>query len=185
MSTFEEKKNFIKKIIAIIVLVFCILYLIIYSLYMKGVFVKEKYTGIKLNTLLICDGSPEQANTIEDVDKLQSVKLSISECKDKYMIIEGHWEYEIKYKYRDYKHNDPLNYEYKALSYELSKNGNIKKYKKNDEIEYEKNVYISSYSYFSFTLDEIGEYELTINLYLFINGKDYSQTRQLKIIVDE
>lgn len=185
MSTFEEKKNFIKKIIAIIVLVFCILYLIIYSLYMKGVFVKEKYTGIKLNTLLICDGSAEQANAIEDVDKLQSVKLSISECKDKYMIIEGHWEYEIKYKYRDYKYNDPLNYEYKELSYELSKNGNIKKYKKNDEIKYEKNVYISSYSYFSFTLDEIGEYELTINLYLFINGKDYSQTRKLKIIVDE
>ena len=78
MSTFEEKKNFIKKIIAIIVFVFCILYLIIYSLYMKGVFVKEKSTGIKLNTLLICDGSAEQDNTIEDVDKLQRVKLSIS-----------------------------------------------------------------------------------------------------------
>ena len=71
------------------------------------------------------------------------------------------------------------------MSFELSKNGEIKKYKKNDEIKYEKNVYISSYSYFSFTLDEIGEYELTINLYLFINGKDYSQTRKLKIIVDE
>lgn len=42
------------------------------------------------------------------------------------------------------------------MSFELSKNGNIKKYKKNDEIKYEKNVYISSYSYFSFTLDEIG-----------------------------
>lgn len=184
MSTFEEKKNFIKKIIAIIVLVFCILYLIIYSLYMKGVFVKEKYTGIKLSDLVIYESITEIDTAIEDLDKLQSVKLSLSECKDRYIRIKSYWGYEIKYKYHDYKHHDPLNYEYKKMSFELSKNGEIKNYEADDEI-YHENFYNYYFSFFYFTLDEIGEYELTINLYLFINGKDYSQTRQLKIIVDE
>lgn len=91
MSTFEEKKNFIKKIIAIIVFVFCILYLIIYSLYMKGVFVKEKYTGIKLSDLLIYESITEIDTAIEDLDKLQSVKLSLSECKDRYIRIKSYW----------------------------------------------------------------------------------------------
>lgn len=179
-----EKKNFIKKIIAIIVLVFCILYLIIYSLYMNGVFVKENYTGIKLSGLLIYESITEVDTAIEDLDKLQSVKLSLSECKDRYIRIKSYWGYEIKYKYLDYKHHDPLNYEYKQMSFELSKDGKIKNYETDDEI-YHENFYKYYYSFFYFTLDEIGEYELTINLYLFINGKDYLQTRQFKIIVDE
>lgn len=170
------------KIIGISLITFCFIYFIFYAMYMNGFFIKEKYSGIIVNSLLVGDHTVGNNIYMDDINEKSEIVLSLSECKDKNIQLHCGWNYE--YKYYEKTQSVP-EVKYKEIEYSITKDDNL--YTESERSETIFTEYGSSrdFTNFNFRINEIGEYEITINLFIKINNKNHSQIRKFKIIVNE
>lgn len=169
-----------KKIISISFLSFCILYILFYVLYLNGVFIKEEYSGIKINSLLIGDHTVGNTVYIE-LDDSSEYTLKFSECENQDIELQCIWKYEYKY-YEKTTECPVVNY--KQMEYTLSKDGVVYAQNERNDTIFTGYGSCSKSNIFKFRIDEIGEYEVIINLVIIIEDTNYSQVRKFKLIVN-
>ena len=175
-----------KKIIVISVLFILSVYILLYSLYMGGAFIKEEFSGIEVKNLLIGYPIVGENIFIDELDDSAEIVLSLSEVQSKNIefICEFKCGWEYEYKYYEIQKDLP-EVKYKEIEYSIERNNILyAESKKNDTIFTEYGT-CDDFTNFTFAVYEIGEYEITINLFITIKNIDYSQTRKFKIIVNE
>ena len=157
-----------------------ILYILFYVLYLNGVFIKEEYSGITIDSLFIGDNIVGN-NIYIKLDNSSEYALKLSECENKNIQLKCSWEYE--YKYYEKTTECPV-VKYKQIEYTLLKDDVV--YAQNEVNDTIFTAYGScrKFTNFNFTIKEIGEYEVVINLFIAIGDKNYSQIRKFKIIVN-
>jgi len=166
----------VKKIIGISLIAFCLIYFILYALYMNGVFIKEKFSGIIVSGLMINN------ETIEfDSNNKKQISLSLSENEKYYIRLYCGWKYE--YKYYENRLNLP-EVKYKEINYTIMKDNNIYFGDQNNEEITKKYGTCMDYTDFYFQFNEPGIYEVIIDLYIYINYENCCQSKTIVFIVE-
>lgn len=180
-----------KKKFYIIIVILVFLLLLFGILYYNGLFIKENYSGLVIyridvvkNHIIIDELS------IEDEYNLQLTKNEKIEIE-----IGSGWTYDIKY--FNAEKQFPI-IEYKNCNYTIYKDGEIylsdddnidnEHYIKSSLID-ESNFFISkgyalNSSIFNFSISESGKYEVIIDLNIYINDVEYSETKKIKFNIN-
>ena len=125
-----------KKIIVISVLFILSVYILLYSLYMGGAFIKEEFSGIEVKNLLIGYPIVGENIFIDDLDDSSEIVLSLSEVQSKNIefICEFKCGWEYEYKYYEIQKDLP-EVKYKEIEYSIERNNILyAESKKNDTI---------------------------------------------------
>ena len=181
-----------KRIGIYLLLVIVVFFFILGMLYDNGFFKIEKFSGLEVyHVSVTADNTDMQKLPIQD-----EYNLKLQNHRTLKLDIESGWNYQIKY--FDFRSQFSV-IEYKKCDYIVLRNGEVfveDNYDINhgeyhfgtlvDETNYFRSSgYCVDTNAFQFYINETGKYEVIVHLKMYINDKDYSETKKVTIYVSE